>query len=71
MSHRGYVWDIFTALTFYTYLECKLDEVGPAEKIRVACYIAGLSQGDIGICFTPWRVVNIIIQVVFTFVHAK
>lgn len=51
-------------------MDCKLDEVGPAEKIKV-CYIAGLSQRDLCICFTPWRDTNYIIHIEFTNVNAK
>ena len=62
---------VYTAHTKLGRILCKLDRVAQLDRYGGGCYIAGLSQRDIGICFTPWRVVNIIIQVVFTFVHAK
>ena len=50
----GYV---YTAYTIYEGLECKPDEVGPAEKLLVGCYIAGLSQRryiyNLCICLPP------------------
>ena len=60
----GYV---YTAYTIYEGLECKPDEVGPAEKLLVGCYIAGLSQRGISIStymFHPLEGLIYIIQVV-------